>query len=127
MANYVHIPSYGSNKSGRINHETVKVGDITFDSISEKDRYLELIIMERAGTISNLRCHPEYELIPTQRIPGKPTLRRHRYTADFEYVRDGELIIEDVKSEYTRQERDYIINRKLMLMLKGLYVTEVVR
>ena len=127
MANYVHIPSYGSNKAGRINHETVKVGDIMFDSISEKDRYLELIIMERAGTISNLRCHPEYELIPTQRIPGKPTLRRHRYTADFEYVRDGELIIEDVKSEYTRLERDYIINRKLMLMLKGLYVTEVVR
>ena len=127
MANYVHIPSYGSNKAGRINHETVKYGDKTFDSIAEKDRYIELSIMERAGQISNLKCHPRYDLIPTQRIPGKPTLRSHRYTADFEYVRDGELTIEDVKSEFTRLERDYIINRKLMLMLKGLYVTEVVR
>ena len=118
---------YGEKKSGRIPHQRIEVNGMVFDSKSEHDRYLELLLMERAGIISQLECQPVYELIPTQKIPGKRTLRGHRYTADFRYIRDGETIVEDVKSVRTREERDYIINRKLMWMLKGIYVEEVVR
>lgn len=125
--NYIHIPGFNEKKSGRIPHERVKVGDLEFDSLAEKDRYLELLVMQKAGVITELTCHPQWQLIPSQKVPGHQTLRGHRYTADFSYKRDGELVIEDVKSERTREERDYIINRKLMWMLLGLYVEEVIR
>ena len=35
--------------------------------------------------------------------------------------------MEDVKSVQTREERDYSINRKLMWMMLGIYVHEVVK
>lgn len=124
---YAHIPGFGEKKSGRIPHERTKVGDMEFDSLAEKDRYLELLVMQKAGVISDLECHPQWVLIPSQKVPGHQTFRPHRYTADFKYVRDGKTIVEDVKSERTREERDYIINRKLMWMLLGIYVEEVLR
>ena len=130
IAHFVSLKSlsgFGDKNAGRIPHERVKVGDEEFDSLAEKDRYLELLVMEKVGIISDLKCHPAWELIPTQKVPGRSTFRKHRYTADFSYIRDGELVVEDVKSERTREERDYIINRKLMWMLKGIYVEEVIR
>lgn len=121
------IKSFGERRSGRIPHNYVKVGNETFDSQSEADRYMELLVMQKAGIIRDLECHPHFDLIPGQKVPGHPSFRAHGYTADFRYIRDGEEIIEDVKSVRTREERDYIINRKLMWMLKGIYVHEVVR
>lgn len=121
------IKSYGERRSGRIPHNYVRVGDETFDSQAEADRYMELRCMEKAGLIIHLECHPHFDLIPSQKVPGQQTFRPHRYTADFSYYRDGELIVEDVKSVRTREERDYIINRKLMWMLHHIFVHEVVR
>lgn len=117
----------GEATKGRINHQRVVANGIEFDSKVEHDRYLELLVMERAGVITELECHPVWELIPPQKVPGKRGFRGHRYTADFRYMRDGKMVVEDVKSVRTREERDYIINRKLMWMLKGIYVEEVVR
>ena len=119
--------TYGERRSGKIPHSYVRVGEEQFDSQAEADRYMELLFLQKAGVITGLRCHPHYDLIPAQKVPGKPGFRGHGYTADFAYIRDGEEIIEDVKSVRTREERDYIINRKLMWMLKGLYVHEVLR
>lgn len=49
------------------------------------------------------------------------------YAADFVY-RDaaGTLVVEDVKSDYTRHEKDYIIKRKLMLHVHGIRIKEVI-
>ena len=121
------IKTYGERRSGKIPHNYVKVGEEQFDSQAEADRYMELLVLQKAGVITALRCHPRYDLIPAQKVPGQRGFRAHGYTADFAYIRDGQEIIEDVKSVRTREERDYIINRKLMWMLKGLYVHEVVR
>ncbi|MBP5720432.1 MAG: DUF1064 domain-containing protein [Bacteroidales bacterium] len=121
------IQSYGERKAGRIPHNYVKVGDKTFDSQAEADRYMELLVGQKAGLLHDLECHPHFDLIPTQKVPGQKAFRPHGYTADFRYVRDGEVIVEDVKSERTREERDYIINRKLMWMIHGIYVHEVIR
>lgn len=121
------IPCMGQSKSGKMQYTKVVANGIVFDSKVEHDRYLELLVMERAGVIKNLECHPSWELIPSQKIPGKRGFRPHKYTADFRYVRDGKEIVEDVKSVKSREERDYIINRKLMWMLLGIYVEEVVR
>ena len=130
MAMYQHyasIKSYGERKAGRIPHNITKVGDQTFDSQAEADRYIELRVAEKAGLISELTCHPHFDLIPTQKVPGQRAFRPHGYTADFSYMRDGQYIVEDVKSEKTREERDYIINRKLMWMIHQIYVREVIR
>ena len=121
------VKSYGERKSGRIPHNYVRVGDEQFDSQAEADRYMELRVMQKAGIITCLVCHPKYDLIPTQKVPGQRAFRPHRYTADFTYVRDGQVIVEDVKSVRTREERDYIINRKLMWMIHKIYVHEVIR
>lgn len=58
----------------------------------------------------------------------KPVLAERRlvYTADFVYDEDGKTIVEDVKSEITRKERDYIIVRKLMRYLLRINIREVI-
>ena len=119
--------TFGERSAGRIPHNYVKVGNETFDSQAEADRYMELLVGQKAGIISELECHPHFDLIPSQKVPGQRSFRPHGYTADFRYKRDGEVVVEDVKSVRTREERDYIINRKLMFMIHGIYVHEVVR
>ena len=46
------------------------------------------------------------------------------YTADFVYVQNNETVVEDVKSDYTRKEKDYVLRRKLMLHVHGIRIRE---
>lgn len=47
------------------------------------------------------------------------------YTADFVYLdRNGDKVVEDVKSEITRKEPDYVLRRKLMLDRHGIEILE---
>ena len=47
------------------------------------------------------------------------------YTADFVYKdKNGVEIVEDVKSEITRKEADYVLRRKLMLHVHGIRIKE---
>ncbi len=47
------------------------------------------------------------------------------YTADFVYNNaDGNIIVEDTKSEYTRKEKDYVLRRKLMLHVHNIKIRE---
>ena len=114
---------------GKIPHQKFKVGDLEFDSMAEHDRYIELKVMQKAGRITDLECHPSYEILPKQETPpGKQNFRAVVYTPDFRYRKaDGTEVVEEVKSEYTRKEKDYIIRRKLILYTLGIYVEEVIR
>lgn len=48
------------------------------------------------------------------------------YTADFVYRdKQGNEVVEDVKSAATRKEADYVLRRKLMLHVHGILVKEV--
>lgn len=114
-------------KQGRIPHKRVRVYGIEFDSKAEAGRYLELSQKLKDGEISNLVLQPQFDLIPTGRVPHEKAFRAHKYTADFQYIQNGKVVIEDVKSAYTRKDREYILNRKLMWYLKKLYVREVIR
>ena len=129
IRSYAPLRSFGEQKTGRIPHEKTVFNGIEFDSLAEKDRYLELLVMQRAGIISDLECHPEFEIIPKQKHPetGKFAFHPAHYTADFRYKRDGKVVVEDVKSQKTREEKDWILRRKLMLYVNGIYVEEVVR
>lgn len=99
--------------------------DGAFDSKKELNRWIELSNMALDGEIKNLQRQVPYELIPSQYINGKCIERACTYKADFVYFKDGDLIVEDVKSAITRKNAEYIIKRKLMLHRYGIRIVEV--
>ena len=109
---------YGSRK--------VIVDGIPFDSQKEANRWCELLLLLRAGSIRNLRRQVGFELIPAQRVNGKLAERAVRYVADFTYEqRKGdkwEPVVEDVKGYRTEV---YRIKKKLMLYVHGIRIVEV--
>ena len=113
------------------------VDGILFDSKKEADRYRELKLMERLGTIRDLQRQVAYELIPAQHERFARYSKKGRrlkdgirciekkcvYIADFVYEQDGKTVVEDVKSKATRTP-EYIIKRKLMLERFGIRIRE---
>lgn len=57
-----------------------------------------------------------------RRMKAKLVERPVEYRADFVYIQDGQLVVEDAKGVRTP---DYIIKRKLMLWLYGIKIREV--
>lgn len=114
------------------NHKVRKSG-LTFDSKKEHKRYNELLLLQQAGEITNLRRQVKFVLIPTQREPskigtrggvkkGKLLERECAYIADFVYIQNGKTVVEDTKGVRTK---DYVIKRKLMLYTQGIRIREV--
>lgn len=68
---------------------------LTFDSGKERDRYLELKLLTKAGTIGAVACHVPFELF----VNG---IRIGKYTPDFVYSDCGQAVAEDVKSRATK-------------------------
>ena len=112
------------------------VNGIVFDSRKEARRYQELLLLERAGVIQDLKMQVKYVLIPAQYEfykrygakgkelkPGKRLIEKEvSYFADFVYEQNGETVVEDTKGFKTK---DYIIKRKLMLHTYGIRIKEV--
>lgn len=106
---------------------------VKFDSVKEARRYQDLLILQRAGAITDLQRQVEFELIPAQREPdrvgvrggkikGKTIEQAVKYVADFVYTENGKKVVEDTKGFRTK---DYIIKRKLMLWVHGIKIKEV--
>lgn len=99
-----------------------------YDSKKEKRRSDELKLLERASLISDLKEQVRFELIPSQYaiVNGKKKCIEQScfYIADFTYIENGILIVEDVKSPITRSNPVYIIKRKLMLHVHGIKIRE---
>ena len=101
---------------------------IRFDSEKERDRFAELIILERAGAISKLECQKEYLLIPSLVREDGTKERACKYIADFVYIEDGKEVVEDVKGYRDPKSAGYakfVIKRKLMLERHGITIREV--
>lgn len=92
-----------------------------FDSKFEAEHYASLKLMERAGIISDLKLQPKFLLQEGFTYHGHKE-RKIEYIADFQYVRDGEIIVEDTKSKATRTQV-YMLKRKLFLYKYGNEVT----
>jgi hypothetical protein len=112
------------------------VNGIEFDSRKEARRYQELLLLQRAGVILNLKRQVKYVLIPAQYEyyerygkkgqelkPGQRLIEKEcAYIADFVYEENGKEVVEDTKGIKTK---DYIIKRKLMLYTHGIRIREV--
>ena len=122
------------------NHKTYTTDGILHDSRKEALRWTQLLLLQRAGEISDLKRQVEFILIPDQREPstevyqkgekkgmpkeGKLIERKVSYVADFVYYdnRTNERVVEDTKGVKTK---DYIIKRKLMLYIHNIKIKEI--
>lgn len=96
-----------------------------FDSKKEYRRYTELLLLQKAGKIKGLERQVKFILIPAQRDESKKLLEREcSYYADFVYTncQTGQTVVEDTKGVRTAE---YIIKRKLMLLMYDIRIKEV--
>lgn len=104
------MSKYGNKKTVRmVNNEL-----ITFHSLKEARRYDNLLALAQHGKITELTLQPKYDLIPTIKHNGE-TLRKITYSADFRYVENGKLIVEDVKASSKFQDPVYKLKKRLLL------------
>ena len=125
-------------KSKYYNVKTKTSDGNIFDSHKEARRWEQLLLLQRAGKIVELRRQVPYELLPNQyesyprysktgrRLKDGQRLieRKVEYVADFVYTDadTGETTVEDTKGIKTK---DYILKRKLMLLIHGIKIKEV--
>ena len=128
---------YALKKKGNKYHNSAVIVDgISFQSRKEARRWRELKLMESAGMIHGLTRQKKFVLIPAQREPdtvgkrggrkkGKLIERECAYYSDFAYYdKDGNEVVEDVKSPATRT-KDYILKRKMMMYVHGIRIREI--
>lgn len=96
-----------------------------FDSKLELKRYMELRTMQAAKLISELKVHPEFALHSPD--PNGTPRRVCAYIADFSYVRDGKLVVEDCKNAVTRANSTYRLKRAMLQIEYGLTIVEILR
>lgn len=101
-------------KVNKYRNKKVIYNGIKFDSIREKNHYIALKQLEKAGIISDLQLQVPFLLIDTIRHNNK-TYPKTKYIADFTYKKDGKLYVEDVKSEITRKDKTYRLKIKILL------------
>ena len=100
---------YKKSKYGNVK---TKVDDILFDSKKEANRYCQLKLLAKAGTISELELQPKFDLV----VNG---FKICTYIADFRYIKDNKIIIEDVKGVQTQE---FKLKKKLMKAVHGIDV-----
>ncbi|AIO44855.1 hypothetical protein DM44_4808 [Burkholderia cepacia] len=100
---------------------------IRFDSEKERARYFELVRMQAAGLIRDLRLQVPYLLTERLQRDDGTWERASKYLADFVYYEcaTGKQVVEDVKSPITRKNAAYIQKRKTMLAVHGITIKEV--
>ena len=108
----------------KYHNQKVYVDGKKIDSKREAARYKELLLMQRAGLISDLKTQVKYMLIPTQRDEkGNLLFKKRFYIADFVYRdKDGNLVVEDAKGVRTEV---YKLKRALMYREYGILIREV--
>jgi hypothetical protein len=110
----------------KFHNKKTRIDNIIFDSQAEARHYLHLKSLMVAGVVTQIECHPKYELQPaywkccgvvhtyvprkyTCPLCGKPVqkVRAITYAADFRVTyRDGHQEIIDVKGVETPQFKD---------------------
>lgn len=105
-----------------------------FDSLKERRRYCELLLLQKQGIISDLRLQVPYELIPAiyedvekqlktkVKIISRCVQRAVTYVADFVYIQDGKTIVEDVKGSSNILTSEFKLKMKLMRYMHGIQI-----
>lgn len=110
----------------KYHNRKTRLGEMVFDSGRERDRYLILKDAERKGIIEDLIVHARFELIPAIKEKVKIQLKTKEkevertiqfpisYIADFQYFKNGKVIVEDVKIDPKVIPKEFALKEKLM-------------
>lgn len=115
------------NKYSKYRSIKVEFDGIMFSSKKEKNKYVELKLLEKQGLIRDLKLQPKFELQPKFIKDGK-TIRSINYVSDFTFY-DVELskqIIIDVKASKLFLTDIYKLKRKMFnYRYPNLTLTEI--
>lgn len=101
-------------KPNKFGAKKTTVYGITFHSGHEAKRYLVLRHLQQQGKIQHLTLQVAYKIT----VNG---IHVTEYRSDFEYLEDGEWVVEDAKGHRTRE---YLIKRNLMKAVYGITIRE---
>jgi hypothetical protein len=91
--------------------------NLHFDSIGEKNRFVELEKLQSRKEISKLRTQVTYELQKKFTDQHGIKHRAITYRADFVYIdSEGCTVVEDYKSKATAKEPLYRLKMKMMVL-----------
>lgn len=113
------------SRGTKYNNKPTESQGIRFDSKKEAKRYYDLLMQQKASQIDDLRLQVHFTLQEAFTTSEGEKVRAVTYIADFTYRdQDGKLVIEDVKSEATRNDKVYRLKKRLMAG-KGYQINEV--
>ena len=126
-------------KGKKYNNTKVEYDGIKFDSKKEMQRYIVLKDAENSGVISNLELQVKYELIPAVReeyiehLKTKDKVKTRTlqlpitYTCDFQYLKNGNTVVEDVKASPNMAaiDKSFILKEKLFRWKFGYGIKRV--
>lgn len=115
--------SFRRGSKNKYGAKPTQIGDITFDSKLEAQRWCELQLLERGREILDLRRQVAIELLGQFRPLFTRTGRKMKLTFDFAYIEDGVQYFEDAKGMPTR---DYEV-RVAVARAMGLEIREVTK
>lgn len=87
---------------------------IKFDSQKEMNRFIVLKHMLDKGEIKDLKLQHHFTLQGAFKTVKGESIKKIEYIADFTYMKNGQFIVEDVKSEITRKNPVYVMKKKMM-------------
>lgn len=124
-------------KPTKYRNEKVTFQGIEFDSKKEMQRYMVLLDVQRQGRISDLQRQVKFELIPAiteeyvEHLKTKDKIKTRtvqfaiNYICDFTYMKDGKMVIEDIKASKSMLTKEYLLKKKLLFAIHGLNIREV--
>lgn len=104
-------------RPGKYGNVPVKVGGHQFDSRLEARRFQELQLLETAGRIRQLRFHSHWDL-------HVGMVKLGYYESDFDYIENGEHVIEDCKGA-ERLTDTYVWKKRHVKAEYGIVIREI--
>ena len=120
----IELSKEDKGKRSKYGNRKAKTEEGNFDSQREYRRFKALKIMERAGIIQDVKHHVVFVIVDAVCYPSiDKNQTARKYEADFTYMKDGKLVVEDVKSEATITPL-YELKKQLMIEKHGIEVIE---
>lgn len=124
-------------KGQKYNNKKVEYNGILFDSKKEMQRFVFLKDAEEQGLISNLQRQVKFELLPAIKEKYIKHLKTKEkecertvqlaisYTCDFQYEKDGVVVVEDIKPSPALIPKEFVLKEKLFRYKYGFSIKRV--
>lgn len=124
-------------KAQKYKNKKIEIDGILFDSTKEGKRYLVLKQALDKGEIQGLQLQVKYEIIPSikeeyvEHLKTKDKIKTRTlqlpitYTCDFQYMKNGGLVVEDVKASPKMLPKEFILKEKLMFWKYRIKIRKV--